>query len=847
MSGLYVKYPQGGGGGADGVGVTQIATFGVTPNAAGGTVSSDSSTLTLQPANLTNPGGVSTASQAFAGVKTFNSAPIFSSVTASSPLRTGASSEVTVGSISLINEVRGIMPLSSLGSISLETAVIGSLSLANQVKDTLPLSMIGSISLATATVASLSLTAQVVGVLPLANGGTATSSAFTQGSVVFAGPNGVYAQDNANFYWDDTNNRLSIGSGTSPASPLVVTPSTDISAVIVQARGPGNGACFDLDATTNSAGGRSFRMFASGSGNGDVGGGVWAVKDLATGGIAGYPLIVAGATGRVGIGGTLPSATLHVLGSALISAGISVSAGPSSIIGLLGVGVATPTAQLHVVGSSILSAGIAVGTGLSSFVSGVSMPSATLGSVSHTSSTSGAAYTLIWPGAQGGANTVPTNDGAGNIAWTSATGMANPMTTLGDMIIGSTSGAAGRLAIGSTGYTLVSNPASPTVVSWQNETSPTDLKNVGLSVQVANGTLKVGLTAQDGTGLSASNPAVIPFRSVSDNATQTFRRMVTGSAIMTLSAGSNLGILNSTTTRIWIYAYDNSGAVGLCASTVKQDESALCSFSYESFTATYAVTGVWSTTSVGISNNSAISFTTTQQLPDGFSPNTRYYVINVGTTSFELSSIPGGPIVASVGSGDVGVHTWHAQHSGLVTSSNSTAGLPVRLIGSIKITPPIAVTGSFSTTTLLSVGGENQPPDDIAMRYSHVSTPVSNAENLFIFPQKSYDTHNCYAAGKFIAPVTGKYLVSAKYRVNGGFSLNAVARIGITINSGSAMISQNFNQTGAAQGSADVWVTDTLSLNAFDLVTIQGSTDATSPNIGSTSQFSYLSIAKVRP
>lgn len=33
----------------------------------------------------------------------------------------------------------------------------------------------------------------------------------TQGSVVFAGPSGVLSQDNSNFFWDDTNNRLGIG------------------------------------------------------------------------------------------------------------------------------------------------------------------------------------------------------------------------------------------------------------------------------------------------------------------------------------------------------------------------------------------------------------------------------------------------------------------------------------------------------------------------------------------------------------------------------------------------------------------------------------------------------------
>lgn len=39
-------------------------------------------------------------------------------------------------------------------------------------------------------------------------GGTGTTTQFTAGSVVFAGASGVYGQDNANFFWNDSSNRL---------------------------------------------------------------------------------------------------------------------------------------------------------------------------------------------------------------------------------------------------------------------------------------------------------------------------------------------------------------------------------------------------------------------------------------------------------------------------------------------------------------------------------------------------------------------------------------------------------------------------------------------------------------
>jgi hypothetical protein len=58
---------------------------------------------------------------------------------------------------------------------------------------------------------STSASTLVAGTLPVAAGGTGTATAFTTGSVVFAGASGTYTQDNANFFWDDTNNRLGIG------------------------------------------------------------------------------------------------------------------------------------------------------------------------------------------------------------------------------------------------------------------------------------------------------------------------------------------------------------------------------------------------------------------------------------------------------------------------------------------------------------------------------------------------------------------------------------------------------------------------------------------------------------
>ena len=110
----------------------------------------------------------------------------------------------------------------------------------------------------TITFAQVDLTTDVTGVLPYANGGTNASTSFTQGSVIFAGATG-FAQDNTNFFFDDSNNRLGIGT-TAPTTTLDVNGAATIrnganvvaGGLFVQS-GPGNfaGPLFAANVTSN--------------------------------------------------------------------------------------------------------------------------------------------------------------------------------------------------------------------------------------------------------------------------------------------------------------------------------------------------------------------------------------------------------------------------------------------------------------------------------------------------------------------------------------------------------------------------------------------------------------------
>jgi hypothetical protein len=155
--------------------------------------------------------------------------------------------------------------LTTPSSANLATAVTdetGSGSLVFATSPTLTTPVLGTPSSGTLTSCTgLPLTTGVTGTLPVANGGTGTATAFTTGSVVFAGASGVYSQDNANLFWDDTNNRLGIGT-SSPGAKLDVsvsgllaiksTASTGTSGIYNQFTNTGGSFYIGIDSSTAS-------------------------------------------------------------------------------------------------------------------------------------------------------------------------------------------------------------------------------------------------------------------------------------------------------------------------------------------------------------------------------------------------------------------------------------------------------------------------------------------------------------------------------------------------------------------------------------------------------------------
>ncbi len=89
----------------------------------------------------------------------------------------------------------------------------------NGKQDAITLTTTGTSGAATLIGSTLNIP-QYSGGGSMAIGGSITGA--TVGSVLFAGTSGVLAQDNASFFWDDTNNRLGIGTAT-PTADIDIT------------------------------------------------------------------------------------------------------------------------------------------------------------------------------------------------------------------------------------------------------------------------------------------------------------------------------------------------------------------------------------------------------------------------------------------------------------------------------------------------------------------------------------------------------------------------------------------------------------------------------------------------
>jgi hypothetical protein len=164
----------------------------------------------------------------------------------------------------------------------------------------------------TALVNAASLTLGWTGTLSVARGGTGTGTAFTPGSVIFAGASGVYAQDNANLFWADSTNRLGIRT-PAPSTALQVGAATDTVSNVIRLVTDGGtaAACsavsFFLNGVTDG-----FLGYVKDAGNSKFLFGADPAGYTTAALVAVATLIFDNNLGNVGIGQTAPTAKLHI-------------------------------------------------------------------------------------------------------------------------------------------------------------------------------------------------------------------------------------------------------------------------------------------------------------------------------------------------------------------------------------------------------------------------------------------------------------------------------------------------------------------------------------------------------
>jgi len=245
---------------------------------------------------------------------------------------------------------------------------------------TLTLTTTGTSGAATLVGATLNIP-QYSGGGSMAIGGAITSA--TVGSVLFAGTSGVLQQDNSNLFWDDTNNRLGIGTNA-PSARLQVSGNTLVEnsyngATTLSITNAFNGTDSSANLILNSnaasgsaqvfkyASGRSSYKFITASDfghyNGTVGGDISFLNDFSTGKIkfgaggSSTAQMTLTAAGRLLLGTTIESTFLADIngtarvGGALTAGSVSTGAVTGTTANFSGNAAFGSTTQIAIGGS----------------------------------------------------------------------------------------------------------------------------------------------------------------------------------------------------------------------------------------------------------------------------------------------------------------------------------------------------------------------------------------------------------------------------------------------------------------------------------------------------------------
>lgn len=174
----------------------------------------------------------------------------------------------------------------------------------------------------------IGLTTHVSGTLPIANGGTGATN-FTQGQVLFAGASAI--SSSANLFWDNSNNRLGIGTAT-PATIFHVSGGPSYFT-----NGSGSAADIEIAGNNNTAGTGSLLIRQSASNEAMVWNRASAALTLGTASVEKFRIASDGVCTWSNVGGVVSNAMV------LNGTGLGVGASPSAAIHSAKAAAANPT------------------------------------------------------------------------------------------------------------------------------------------------------------------------------------------------------------------------------------------------------------------------------------------------------------------------------------------------------------------------------------------------------------------------------------------------------------------------------------------------------------------------
>ena len=311
----------------------------------------------------------------------------------------------------------------------------------------------------------------ISGTLAVSQGGT-NQSTLTAGSVPFITSGPTFSEDNTNFTWNNTNKQLFVGAAsgngtinvntttssyyglniaTTGATPFNVSTQGNIP--IGQFQASANSATQPAQVNFNFSRGSIASRSANNSGdilgrlefNGYNGSSFNANGNAAIDGVATQ-------AGGTGYGGKLSFKTNTNGGSSLVEA-LNIDN--------------TQTANFT---------GGAITAGTNGTTAGtIALANSTAGggsvTIQNPSTTSGNAYNFNLPATAGSTGQVLTSAGGGSSAMTWGSSLTNPMNSVGDIIVGGSSGAATRLGIGTTGQVLDVSSGTPAWITLSGNTS----------------------------------------------------------------------------------------------------------------------------------------------------------------------------------------------------------------------------------------------------------------------------------------------------------------------------------------------------------------------------------------